>query len=40
MEENVFPIRPRKLRERESISRVVLSQLCGLPDTVDMSAVK
>lgn len=32
MEENVFPVRLRKLREHEGISRVVLSQLCGLPD--------
>ena len=30
MEENVFPQRLRKLREREGKSRVVLSQLCGL----------
>lgn len=30
--ENVFPQRLRKLREQEGKSRVVLSQLCGLPD--------
>lgn len=28
-----FPTRLRRLREREGKSRVVLSQLCGLPDT-------
>lgn len=28
-----FPVRLRRLREREGKSRVVLSQLCGLPDT-------
>lgn len=32
MEESVFPQRLRKLREREGKSRVVLSQLCGLPN--------
>lgn len=28
-----FPARLRRLREREGKSRVVLSQLCGLPDS-------
>ena len=28
-----FPERLRRLREREGKSRVVLSQLCGLPDS-------
>lgn len=28
-----FPQRLRRLREREGKSRVVLSQLCGLPDS-------
>ena len=28
-----FPDRLRRLREREGKSRVVLSQLCGLPDS-------
>lgn len=28
-----FPKRLQKLREREHKSRVVLSQLCGLPDS-------
>lgn len=32
MGESVFPDRLRKLREREGKSRIVLSQLCGLPD--------
>lgn len=32
MGENEFPVRLRRLREREGKSRVVLSQLCGLPD--------
>lgn len=32
MEESVFPQRLRRLREREGKSRVVLSQLCGLPN--------
>lgn len=31
--ENEFPERLRKLREREGKSRVVLSQLCGLPES-------
>ncbi len=31
--ENEFPKRLQKLREKERKSRVVLSQLCGLPDT-------
>lgn len=31
--ENEFPQRLRKLREQEKKSRVVLSQLCGLPDS-------
>lgn len=31
--ENEFPSRLRRLREREGKSRVVLSQLCGLPDS-------
>lgn len=29
---DVFPERLRKMREKEGISRLVLSQLCGLPD--------
>lgn len=29
---NEFPSRLRMLRENEGISRLVLSQLCGLPD--------
>lgn len=29
---NEFPDRLRRLREREGMSRLVLSQLCGLPD--------
>lgn len=29
---NEFPSRLRTLRENEGISRLVLSQLCGLPD--------
>lgn len=33
MSENEFPKRLQKLREREGKSRVVLSQLCGLPDS-------
>lgn len=32
MTENEFPKRLQRLREREGISRVVLSQLCGLPN--------
>lgn len=32
MAENEFPKRLQKLREREHISRIVLSQLCGLSD--------
>lgn len=31
--ENEFPKRLQRLREREGKSRVVLSQLCGLPDS-------
>nr|WP_325258718.1 helix-turn-helix transcriptional regulator [uncultured Oscillibacter sp.] len=27
-----FPVRLQRLREREGKSRMVLSQLCGLPD--------
>ena len=30
--ENEFPKRLQKLREREGKSRIVLTQLCGLPD--------
>lgn len=30
---NVFPERLKKLREREGKSRIILSQLCGLPDS-------
>lgn len=33
MGESEFPKRLQKLREREGKSRVVLSQLCGLPDS-------
>lgn len=29
---NEFPERLRKLRERDGKSRIILSQLCGLPD--------
>lgn len=29
---DVFPERLRMLREKEGVSRIVLSQLCGLPD--------
>lgn len=32
MSGNDFPARLQMLREREGKSRVVLSQLCGLPD--------
>lgn len=32
-EKNVFPERLRRLREKEGKSRIVLSQLCGLPDS-------
>lgn len=32
MEGSEFPKRLQQLREREGKSRVVLSQLCGLPD--------
>ena len=31
--ENDFPARLQRLREREGKSRIVLSQLCGLPDS-------
>lgn len=31
VEENVFPKRLRKLREKERKSRKTLSELCGLP---------
>ena len=34
--DNGFPKRLQKLREKEGKSRVVLSQLCGLPDTAIM----
>lgn len=30
---SVFPERLRRLREREGKSRIVISQLCGLPDS-------
>ena len=33
MGESEFPKRLQRLREREGKSRVVLSQLCGLPDS-------
>ncbi|MCI8915449.1 MAG: helix-turn-helix transcriptional regulator [Oscillospiraceae bacterium] len=33
MAETDFSRRLQRLREREGTSRVVLSQLCGLPDT-------
>ena len=33
MSESEFPKRLQRLREREGKSRVVLSQLCGLPDS-------
>lgn len=33
---DVFPERLRKLREKENKSRIVVSQLCGLPDTAIM----
>lgn len=33
MNENEFSVRLQKLREREGMSRLVLSQLCGLPDS-------
>lgn len=36
MDSSEFPKRLQKLREREGKSRVVLSQLCGLPDTAIM----
>lgn len=32
MVKNEFPDRLRKLRERDGKSRIILSQLCGLPD--------